>query len=326
MACQGHRFSLIEPPATHIYATLFIVFAIVAAFTNITALCVLWSPRTISKSNRILVSLAVSDMMTGLLGFPVSAYELLSNQKDSCDFDNFRAFVSLVLTGSSNLTLALISFDRYLLLTKYSKYNKVMSSRLLTILILICWIYPSVTPALKYVKNPYPYLASLVLIFYGPILFIIVFYCLLVREIYQSGKNIQQHGRKHLTGKKKIAPTDDDITTPSANAQLKRSEKRHLKTAKAVAALLACYCVCMAPFNLWLVCSIVNGSHPFIDLLSLQHWYVFGVAVAGWNSCLNPFFYLSKQPGAKKKLRVLLKRGRHGRETLRTDTQTVTHF
>ncbi|XP_066921573.1 beta-1 adrenergic receptor-like [Clytia hemisphaerica] len=315
--CTTHRFSLIVPPTTYVYGTLFTIFAIVAAVGNIIALYILWTTsRQITKSNKILVSLAVSDMLTGLVGFPISTYEMVSDHIESCDLDNIRSMVSLILTGSSNLTLALISFDRWLLMCKYTRYNTLMNNKILPVLIVICWVYPGITISLRYVENIYPYLASLVFIFYGPILFIIVFYFLLVREIYRSEKKLNLHGRRHILGQSnKVSNLPAPVSTLSvpdtanklAARQAKRSQRRHLKTARAVAWLLGIYCICMAPFNLWLIFSILNPTFSIIQREPLQHWYVFGISVAGLNSCLNPFVYLSKQPDARKRLRTILK-------------------
>ena len=193
--CFEHRVSLITSPSTYVYGACFIMFSIVASLANITALYILLTSRTngmLNKSTKVLTSLAVSDVLTGLIGFPTSAYQILSD--NSCDKDHVRSLMSLILTGSSNLALALIAFDRYLLLTKFTKYDNLMTNRVLVLLISLCWLYPILTIALRYVPSPYPYLASLVFIFYGPIIFIIVFYFLLVREIYRSEKNLKQHG------------------------------------------------------------------------------------------------------------------------------------
>ena len=305
--CIQHRISLIIAPSTYIYGILFTLFAIVAALANITALYILLTmPSTgmITKSNKILTSLIVSDVMTGLVGFPMSAYQILSD--NSCDLDNIRSVVSLILTGSSNLTLALIAFDRYLLMTKFTRYNNLMTNRVLVFLILLCWVYPIVTVALKYMPSSYPYLASLVFIFYGPIIFTMVFYFLLVREIYRSEENLKKHGQRHIIKPSIITAAGNSAKTSNSVSQSKRSEKRHLRTARAVSWLLVCYCLCMAPFNLWLVSNILNAKYSFMSLKTLQNWYIFGITVAGWNSCFNPFVYLSKQPNARKRLRRIL--------------------
>ena len=315
--CFEHRISLITSPSTYVYGGCFIMFAIVASLANITALYILLTSRTngmLNKSTKVLTSLAVSDVLTGLIGFPTSAYQILSD--NSCDKDYVRSLMSLILTGSSNLALALIAFDRYLLLTKFTKYDSLMTNRVLVLLISLCWLYPILTIALRYAPSPYPYLASLVFIFYGPIIFIIVFYFLLVQEIYRSEKNLKQHGQRHIITPSVIqtpvfsrSPRSTStfaaasIKTPISDAHSKRTEKRHLRTARAVTWLLVCYSLCMAPFNLWIVFNIVNAQYGIMSTKTIQEWYIFGVTVAGWNSCFNPFVYLTKQPNARKRLR-----------------------
>lgn len=312
--CDQHRIMLITSPSTYVYGTCFITFSVVASLVNITALYILLTSRTngmISKSAKILTSLAVSDVLTGVIGFPTSAYQILSD--NSCDKDSVRTVMSLVLTGSSNLTLALIAFDRYLLMTKFTKYDNLMTNRVLALLISLCWLYPILTIALRYAPSPYPYLASLVFIFYGPIIFIMVFYFLLVREIYRSEKNLKQHGQRHIitpsiihspvVSRSTVGSSTVAVKTPLPDAHSKRTEKRHLRTARAVTWLLVCYSLCMAPFNLWIVFNIMNNQHSLMSRKTLQEWYIFGVTVAGWNSCFNPFVYLTKQPNARKRLR-----------------------
>eukprot|EP00111_Clytia_hemisphaerica_P015097 TCONS_00044474-protein len=112
------RFSLLSEETFLVYGILFILCGIVAAVGNIIAFYILWMPDQRNKSNKILSSLAISDALTGLVVFPINAYQTLSpNARLSCSIDFARAYFALLMSGSSVLTLVVIALDRYILMT-----------------------------------------------------------------------------------------------------------------------------------------------------------------------------------------------------------------
>ncbi|XP_066928686.1 octopamine receptor beta-1R-like [Clytia hemisphaerica] len=321
------RFSLLSEETFLVYGILFILCGIVAAVGNIIAFYILWMPDQRNKSNKILSSLAISDALTGLVVFPINAYQTLSpNARLSCSIDFARAYFALLMSGSSVLTLVVIALDRYILMTRYASYHFIMTERKIVIMLIACWLYPGLTPLLKYAGET-PYLINMILIFFGPIILLIILYCLLIRLIYESRKKVIAHASKTTNivetqdGRLEMAPSSSNLTeadiidqptksklspTVSAVSASKKSSKRHMKLAKSVSVLLGCYLICLTPFNLWMILDMVNKASGRISSVHLQHLYMFGVFAGAANSCVNPFIYLSKQPGFRKRFRNIL--------------------
>jgi len=330
---------MIEATTLYIYGSLSILGGLVAAVGNLVALYIIWMPGHRSKSNKILTSLAVSDALTGLVVFPLNAYQSLTKAaRFECAVDAVRAYCALLMAGSSVLTLVVIALDRYILMTKLASYDSILTKRRITIILVTCWVFPGLTPLLK-LAGTLPYLTSMVLIFYGPIILLVIFYCLLIRVIYASRQKVIAHSMQQTkflatptccetstttsecaatsnrtSNNNKVINTTTTTTTTSTTTKtltttkVKRSEKRHLKLAKSVAILLGCYLLCLMPFNLWLVLDIANSQDKFMDPYALQHLYLFGVFAGATNSCINPFIYLSKQPGFQKRFRQAVRK------------------
>ena len=75
--CPIH-ISLLNPPLTTVFGVMFIIASIMATTGNAFVLFVLWRPgRKVTSSIKILSSLAVSDMLVGLVLSPVSAWQVL---------------------------------------------------------------------------------------------------------------------------------------------------------------------------------------------------------------------------------------------------------
>ena len=320
------RFSLLSEETFLVYGTLFILCGIVAALGNIIAFYILWMPDQRNKSNKILSSLAISDALTGLVVFPLNAYQTLSpNARLSCSIDFVRAYFALLMSGSSVLTLVVIALDRYILMTRFASYHSIMTERKIVVMLIACWLYPGLTPLLKYAGDT-PYLINMILIFFGPIILLIILYCLLIRLIYESRKKVIAHASKtniveNQDGRLEVAPSTSNSTeadcidqptknklspTISAVSASKKSSKRHMKLAKSVSVLLGCYLICLTPFNLWMILDMVNNTSGSLSSLHLQRLYMFGVFAGAANSCVNPFIYLSKQPGFRKRFRNIL--------------------
>ena len=134
------RMSSLEPPLTTIFGVMFISVSVFASVTNGFVLFVLRKPsRKVTTSTKILTSLAVSDLFVGMILSPLTSWQVLSTSLNDCRMEYTRHYLVLLLTGSSVLTLGLISFDRYILL-KLSNYSKYMTRRkLIAFLLLLGW-------------------------------------------------------------------------------------------------------------------------------------------------------------------------------------------
>jgi len=325
------RISLVEPPWTYIYGSLFIIGAIFTTFINGVALVILFVPSKKSTSNKILISLAVSDFLAGCVLFPIMAYQMLdASAKKNCPVDYAKTIFATLLSGSSVLNLIIVAIDRYILLTKYTSYDKLMRKRNILIFIAACWLIPAVIPVLRY-TNPIVYLTSLMLLFFAPIIIMAILYVILTLSIHRHQQymlnttDTNGNGEMHMissTDGYDSETLDDSIdespSTPSkitslkacdspaiivkskmkAEHKRKKSHKQSLKVAKSVAILLGFYLLCSTPFNIWLLLSMIKSKR--ITPRILHNLYIFANFVGTLNSGINPIIYISKQPKFRK--------------------------
>lgn len=187
------RLSMIGRIELYTYGGLFICGGIIASFVNLIAIVVLWMPKQRTKSNYILTSLVIADLLTGVMLFPVNAYQVIRNGAVlNCMLDIIRAYMAVFLAGASALTLAIVAFDRYILLTRYSRYNQIVSKKNINMLLLFSWVFPLLTPLVRFI-HPLVYLCLLILIFLGPLVALIIFYILLIRAIMKVQKTLASH-------------------------------------------------------------------------------------------------------------------------------------
>ena len=147
MNCTTH-VSVLEPPLTNVFGTMFIVTTIVATTGNGFVLFVIWrSGYKITSSAKILTSFAVSDLLVGIVSSPLTCWQVLNCiSLNVCDINYVRRYFLFSLCVISGLTLALISYDRYIYLTKLTNYNKYMTKKKIVALLILAWLVPAVIP------------------------------------------------------------------------------------------------------------------------------------------------------------------------------------
>jgi len=300
--------SVITPPVTYIYAVFFIIGGIIATIANIMVLIILWFPEHRSRSNKILTSLAASDFLVGLLVFPMTAYQVLHYASlSSCDIDFARVYCSAALQGSSCLTLGVIAYDRYILLTKINIYHKLRTKRLVIILVVLAWVIPGLNPLLRWV-NKFAYLTMITAIFIIPFVTLCLSYFLITSAVRKQELLLK---KRYLDSIKPIpATTGSNGNTPSTDGNMNKNyyktQKRHIKLAKQVTLLILAYIVCVTPITLWIIMNLVNIAHPYVDNHAFQNFYLFTMLAIAWNSCLNPVIYYAKNPEIRKGFRRVI--------------------
>ena len=184
--------SMLKPPLTTIFGLIFIVLSILAIVENDFILFFIWKPdRKIPFSIKILSSLAVSDLLAGMVLPPVTSWQVLNHiSLNNCNADCVQRYFTVLLVGSSALTLLLVAFNRYISLTTLTNYNRYMSNRKLIVLITFAWLVPALTPILQ-IKTfePYTYLSALLVLFFVPLTFLIIFYNFIIQVFRRKERN-----------------------------------------------------------------------------------------------------------------------------------------
>ena len=312
MVCQT-RMAYLQAPTTTIYGVLFIIGSVFTVIANSMVLVILWMPRNRSRSNKILTSLAVSDLLVGLVVFPINSYQMLSKHGLSdCPVDYARVYFAVFLEGSSVLTLAVVSLDRYLLMTKYNKYQTRAAKQLTAVLLVAAWVIPAVAPAFRWVGRV-TYLVLIFVIFFAPFFILMGSYFLIARTLRkQELILIKRHKESFVMNSENlkldevIKSSEQQSTTVTTTTRM-RTEKAHIKLAKSVIWLLIVYFCCVTPKNIWIIVYLADSFHHFWEPLSHQNYYLFAMLMVSYNSFFNPIVYFWKNPQIRKGLRKMLR-------------------
>ena len=309
MSC-AIRMSMLKPPLTTIFGLMFIVLSILAIVENGFILFFIWKPgRKITSSIKILSSLAVSDLLVGMVLSPVTSWQILKHTSlSNCYVEYVRRYFTVLLVGSSVLTLGLVAFDRYISLTKLTNYNRYMNNRKLIFLITFAWLVPALIPILqKKIFGPYTYLSAVLVLFLVPLIFLVVFYNFIIQVVRRKERNLLNCHQKVFFIATNNAKEDWEIARAIQQRESLKAKKQ-LVVAKAVTILIVCYSLCIMPINTWIIVNILNSKYNFMNLKVHQTWYMVSMLAAECNSIINPVIYILKYPEFKKRLRILFKR------------------
>lgn len=322
--CNETRLHLLTPPFTYVISVTFVINTILGTIGNLIVLIILYKSKVRSKTNKLLISLAISDLLVCVILSPLTFLELvLQNKEITCYIDKTRIFFVLLLIGASASTVSAISYDRYILLTKLTNYHQYITSVKLLLLLLYAWLVPIVVFAFFISGRIYLYFISiLVLLFLSPLIALTISYYLIVKEIKLKEKKLQQHQSECPSPNGSLMISQMELnnqevsTSRSSNKNKirivasKKDTKLHVDIAKAVILLILCYIVCLLPANVWTVLVMINSSSPFTSAINLQYLYIITMVTTQVNSTLNPIIYFSKNPEFKKGLDKLFGRNK----------------
>ena len=234
---------------------------------------------------------AISDTLVGAVLFPIFSIQLLyTDLLQNCAYDYMREYITTVTIGSSLMTLGVVSYDRYILMTKVGKHKKIMSPRRVGILIALSWIFPAVSPALRFLGKG-PFLYCVIVITLGPLIILLFTYYRIMKCIQQSSARIGAHKR---------CESDTPDISEHLRASRSRNEKKNIRLARSVSVLILAYCVCLVPSSIWSINDLLNDSFGYTRPQVIQNLYVFACFAGSMNSCCNPIIYFFKQPGIQK--------------------------
>ena len=283
-----------------IFGILLCVATVVAAVCNILVLMIIVRLKKRSATNYILLSLAIADVLVGTILGPITVMQVLDVELSvNCTANFVRGYFLVLLVGSSLLTLAVVSYDRYLLLTKRSNYNQHMTMHKAAFLIGFSWLFPGLIPITKSVYMVYSILcmANYTL----PLIALATFYFLITKEVRKRENELCHKIKSESTRQKYLT------AEPNVHCKVSASRKHvtHLRIAKSVMLLIACYFACIFPLNIWMFLELTKVEYSKV---SSEIFYLSSLFLMQVNSCINPVIYFSKQKEFKKGFKHLFKR------------------
>ncbi|KAM7379995.1 hypothetical protein PAMP_003325 [Pampus punctatissimus] len=257
-----------------------------------------------TPTNLLLLSLAVSDLLVGVVMMPgilVTQTTCWLISDIMCLISNFVAFV---INASSVSTMMLISFDRYMAICEPLHYTSKITVRKIKICVCLCWLY-SVLFAIFNVKNDLTQLGrydpcqgqcpsvtdyitgvvDIVLAFIAPVTFITIVYMRVFVVAVSQARAMRSHVK---------SVTLQVSVTVTSRVNIKKSE---LKAARTLGITVIVFIICLFPYHIASLTgsNAVSTSFEFFVLYLLY-----------FNSCLNPLIYALFYPWFRKAIKLIL--------------------
>ncbi|XP_072253833.1 trace amine-associated receptor 8a-like [Leuresthes tenuis] len=253
-----------------------------------------------TPTNILLLSLAVSDFLVGLLVIPVEIF-----RKSSCWFlgdlmCSLYIYVSCIITSASIGDMVLISVDRYVAICDPLHYPTRVTENKVKLCVCLCWLC-SVLYSSLFLRDdliqPGRYngchgdcvfaidykaeVVDLVITFITPVTVIVVLYT----SVFVVAVSQARSMRTHITA-----------VTAQLSVSLK-TKKSELKAARTLGVLVVVFLICFCPYY----CVSLAGEN-FLNASSAS--YV--VSLFYFNSCLNPLIYALFYPWFRKAIKLIV--------------------
>ncbi|XP_054471467.1 trace amine-associated receptor 13c-like [Anoplopoma fimbria] len=254
-----------------------------------------------SPTNLLILSLAVSDFLVGLLLMPV---EMLLTE--NCWFlGDFMCFlynnINFIITSSSVGNMVLISVDRYLAICDPLRYDTRVTLDRTKICVCLCWIYSvfyNFLILMDFLKqrnlhnscygecagflNHITGSVDFVFTFIGPITVIIVLYIKIFVVAVSQAQAMRFH-KAALTVQRKVGVT---------------AKKSEMKAARTLGVVVVVFLICFCPYY------SPSFTGEVIEDSSLSS--NFQVWLLLFNSCLNPVIYAFFYPWFRKSIKLIV--------------------
>ncbi|XP_031153310.1 trace amine-associated receptor 7e-like [Sander lucioperca] len=253
-----------------------------------------------TPTNILLLSLAVSDFLVGLMLMPA---EIL--RKTTCWFlggyvCSVYALISTNIPSSSIGTIVLIAVDRYVAICDPLHYTTKVTGRRVKLCVYLCWLC-SVFYSFLYIKDfptqpgrdnscygecvffydPISLTVDLVLTFIVPVTVIIALYL----RVFAVAVSQARAMRSHIT-----AVTLQLSVTPKA-------KKSELKAARNLGVLVVVFLMCFCPYYGFAIAGDTFLTTSFASFIVPMYYS---------NSCLNPVIYAFLYPWFRKAVKLIV--------------------
>lgn len=271
------------------------IILILATVAGNTLVCVAiyFDRRLRSPTNWFIASLAVSDLMYGLIGL---SFRVANASGLSLELCRFWIWADMCSAAASMANLAVISVDRYLKISKPFSYGERMTTRRSLVAITGVWFYAAVLASLSIVpmgdegvihddfqfcknENKYFYTIANTVAFIIPLTIVVVSYLLIYRTAlkqFNKMQNVTMIGKLNREESKKQRRTAKDF-----------------KATKTLAVVIGTFTICWFPFfliftiTLYVPMVLLGLSHPW-NVISIS---VFVLILPNLNSACNPVIY-----------------------------------
>ncbi|XP_068186309.1 trace amine-associated receptor 13c-like [Antennarius striatus] len=253
-----------------------------------------------TPTNILLLSLAVSDCVVGLLVL------LLIVVIDGCWIfsDSMCAtyyVIDYTFTSASIGTMVLISIDRYVAICDPLHYSTKISVKKLKISVYLCWMLSLIFHTVRFkdnLKQPGRFntcigqcvlvidyasgLIDLFLSFIIPVTIIVVLYMRVFVVAVSQARAMRSH-----------------ITSVTIKCSVKvTAKKSEMKAAITLGVVVVVFLMCICPY----FCIVLSGQDSMLDAST----FTFIIILVYFNSCLNPLIYALFYPWFRKSIKLIV--------------------
>lgn len=287
-------------------SVVLILAAIIVAGNSLVIASVISNRRLQSKTSAFITSLAVCDLIIGLVLMPliVVSNTLGPAVQNGLDYCHVTISVAIMLMFNSVANLGAVTFDRFLAVVVPLRYKSIMTKRVIVPIIAFVWIFSTVFGFIPFmgwrtVVKPKPgsglfcqvplnlapgYIITVCVVGFLPSIFVLVAYLKIFQTAYLH--------------EVRIAAAINSVLRNQT--ELKLNMIKEMKAAKMVALVLGAFIISWAPLYIIMIVDIAmkNAVNSYI--------YAGGVIFATLNSALNPVIYASINSEFRDTFRALI--------------------
>nr|XP_057938417.1 trace amine-associated receptor 13c-like [Doryrhamphus excisus] len=253
-----------------------------------------------TPTNHLLLCLAVSDFLVGLLVIPVEIYMRISCWTLGDVICCLWVCVTITLTSVSVGNMVLISADRYVAICDPLHYKTKVTVKRVQLWVCLCWVFSLLLCSIilkDQLANPEKYsfcygecviklnfeggIVDLVMVFILPLTIIITLYM----RVFVVAVSQARAMRSHVTSIK------------LQHSVAGRAKKSELKAARNLGILVLVFFMCLCPFY------IVSLAHDNKIMSSFSKYVPYLYEL---NSCLNPLIYAMFYPWFRRAVRHIV--------------------
>ncbi|XP_041661892.1 trace amine-associated receptor 1-like [Cheilinus undulatus] len=263
-----------------LYLFLFLLSLVTVCGNLLVMISIMYFTQLRSPTNYLILSLAVADLLVGVLVFPLSmAFSLSSCLYQEDLICKVRNSFDVSLSGCSILNLCCISIDRYYAVCQPLTYKAKINHHVTVVMILISWggsaligigvliagLYNTCVDScfldMVMVNTVGPILA-----FYLPVIIMLCIYLKIFLVALKQARRIQ----------------NKTCQSTKSGATVSKSERKATKT---LAIVLGVFLLCWTPFFLCITFSPFGQNPAPVPVVETLNWLTLV------NSMLNPFIY-----------------------------------
>ena len=258
--------------------TLIIIALITIVFNGTFLFVAFKSQRIRTLHNILLISLAITDLFTGVVVTPIHAilYIFLMNAKYPCGLFWSRPIAFYAVSIISFSTLALISLEKYLAIIHTYYYQQVITKRKLILMAVAVWVFGTTFSTVSHLIALSHYkiyqLLWFTIPYLGIIFYIAIFYC--YGKIFQEIRKVKRRIRV-------------ENIIPNNHTSVRESSKAAKITTMVIGALTLCYLPLFTVYILWGVAGKLVSISRSLEVLIKKFAYI----IILFNSTLNPVIY-----------------------------------